>query len=191
MTGAWRSLAALGLLTTSAVAQGVEERMTVPADPLAPHYRIESKELGDGRLFLETRRDASVTGPSYAVRLIDCTERTVATLAVGKDATATLEAAEAAAQQRRRPRDMADRGGGVPDHAVHRHYRRLKGKTDAGSIDRGRGAGGLSDGGGAAVRDRDFRDLPEPQERHHHPDVDRADAACGQHQPRGVLGASQ
>jgi NADH-quinone oxidoreductase subunit K len=32
-----------------------------------------------------------------------------------------------------------------------------------------------------------FGHLPEPQERHHHPDVDRADAAGGEHQPRRLL----
>jgi hypothetical protein len=37
------------------------------------------------------------------------------------------------------------------------------------------------------VHARRFRHLPEPQERHHHPDVDRTDPACGQHQPGGVL----
>jgi NADH-quinone oxidoreductase subunit K len=33
----------------------------------------------------------------------------------------------------------------------------------------------------------DFRHFPQPQERHHHPDVDRTDAAFGQPQPGGVL----
>jgi hypothetical protein len=33
-----------------------------------------------------------------------------------------------------------------------------------------------------------LRHLPQPQERHHHPDVDRADPAGGEHQPRRVLG---
>ena len=40
------------------------------------------------------------------------------------------------------------------------------------------------------VHPRDLRHLPEPQERHHHPDVDRADAARGQYQPGRVLGPS-
>ena len=40
------------------------------------------------------------------------------------------------------------------------------------------------------VHARHLRHLPQPQERHHHPDVDRADAACGQHQLRRLLGRS-
>ena len=37
---------------------------------------------------------------------------------------------------------------------------------------------------------RRLRHLREPQERHHHPDVDRADAARRQHQPGRVLGVT-
>jgi NADH-quinone oxidoreductase subunit J len=37
----------------------------------------------------------------------------------------------------------------------------------------------------------DFRHLPQPQERHHHPDVDRAYFARGQHQFGGVLDPSR
>ena len=38
---------------------------------------------------------------------------------------------------------------------------------------------------------RHLRHLPQPQERHHHPDVDRADPALGQPQPGGVLGGAR
>jgi hypothetical protein len=37
------------------------------------------------------------------------------------------------------------------------------------------------------VHARRLRHLPQPQERHRHPDVDRADPARRQHQPRRVL----
>ena len=39
-----------------------------------------------------------------------------------------------------------------------------------------------------ALHDGHSGHLPEPQERHRHPDVRRADAACRQHQPGGLLG---
>ena len=40
---------------------------------------------------------------------------------------------------------------------------------------------------GDPLRARHFRRLPQPQERHRHPHVDRADAACGQHQSRRLF----
>ena len=46
----------------------------------------------------------------------------------------------------------------------------------------------LPDAGRHPVHDRRGRDLREPQERHHHLDVDRADPARGQHQLRRLLG---
>ena len=46
----------------------------------------------------------------------------------------------------------------------------------------------LPDAGRDPVHDRRVRHLPQPQERDHHPDVDRADPARGQHQLRRVLG---
>src|SRR3984893_8914998 len=49
----------------------------------------------------------------------------------------------------------------------------------------------LPDGGCDPVHAGDLRDLSEPQERDHHADVDRVDAACGQHQLRRVLGLSE
>ena len=48
----------------------------------------------------------------------------------------------------------------------------------------------LSHGRGVPVHARHVRHLPQPQERHRHPDVDRADAARREHQPRGVLAIS-
>ena len=45
----------------------------------------------------------------------------------------------------------------------------------------------LPHGRGDPVHARDFRHLPQPQERHRHPDVGRADAARGEHQPRRLL----
>ena len=48
----------------------------------------------------------------------------------------------------------------------------------------------LSDGRRDPLHHRRVRHLPEPQEHHHHPDVDRADPAGGQHQFRRLLGLS-
>ena len=92
-------------------------------------------------------------------------------------------------------RDRADfaapRARAPPGH-------RRAGRAHAGSLDRDRqgpvGAGAgeqyMTIGLGhylvvAAIlfTTRDLRHLPEPQERHHHPDVDRVDPARGQHQP--------
>ena len=45
----------------------------------------------------------------------------------------------------------------------------------------------LSDGRGVPLHARHLRHLSQSQERHRHSDVDRADSARGQHQPRRVL----
>src|SRR6516225_7790833 len=49
----------------------------------------------------------------------------------------------------------------------------------------------LPDGGCDPVHPRDLWDFPQPQERDCHADVDRADAAGGEHQLRRVLGLSE
>jgi hypothetical protein len=73
--------------------------------------------------------------------------------------------------------------------APHRRMRRGKVKSgrragDGTVISSGRP---LSRRFGDPLHARRVRHLPEPQERHRHPDVDRADPARGEHQPRGVL----
>ena len=60
-------------------------------------------------------------------------------------------------------------------------------QAGAGGLNMTIGLPQLSGRGGGAVHDRRVRHLPQPQEHHHHPDVDRADPAGGQHQLRGLL----
>ena len=52
------------------------------------------------------------------------------------------------------------------------------------------GLGHYLDGRRDPVHDRHLRHLPQPQERHRHPDVDRAHPARRQHQPRRILDPS-
>ncbi len=63
-------------------------------------------------------------------------------------------------------------------------HRSPQGQAGAGDLTMTIGLAPLSHRRRHPLHHRHFRHLPQPQERHHHPDVDRTDAARGQHQFR-------
>ena len=146
-----------------AIGPGVPQAITAPIPPptMSEHRGARPRALHPLCLFLPGRR------PDPAGRH-DRRHRADAAAPAARAAARTSPSRSRARRRRRSKSSRCGRGRGWG--AIHDHRPRT-----------------LSLGRRDPVHARDFRHLPQPQERHHHPDVDRADPAGGQHQSGRVL----